>query len=62
MHANDKGQMNGYIGNDNRERNEQRADTGAPTTHTGTPSYHACGTRYLVLLYQNTPRDHYPAA
>ena len=28
MHANDKGRMNGYIGNDNREWNEQRTDTG----------------------------------
>ena len=27
MHANDKGRMNGYIGNDNRDRNERRTDT-----------------------------------
>ena len=62
MHFNDKGRMNGYIGNDNRERNEQRTYTGAPNSHTGTLSYLACDIRDLVLLYQNTPRDHYPAA
>ena len=28
MHFNDKGQMNGYIGNDNRGKNERRTDTG----------------------------------
>ena len=28
MHANDKGWMNGYIGNDNMEQNERRTDTG----------------------------------
>ena len=28
----------------------------------GTLSYLACDTRDLVFLYQNTPRDHYPAA
>ena len=28
MHANDKGRMNGYKGNDNREQNDQRKDTG----------------------------------
>ena len=28
MHFNDKGQMNGYIGNDNREWNEWRTETG----------------------------------
>ena len=51
MHFNDKGQMNGYIGNDNRERNERRTDTGAPISHMGTLSYLACDTRDLVLLY-----------
>ena len=54
--------MNGYIVNDNRERNERRTDTGAPISHTGTLSYLACDTGDLVLLYQNTPRDNYPAA
>ena len=62
MHFNDKGRMNGYIVNDNREQNERRTDTGAPISHTGTLSYLACDTRDIVLLYQNTPRDHYPAA
>ena len=28
MHFNDKGRMNGYIGNDNRKRNKWRTDTG----------------------------------
>ena len=28
MHANVKGRMNGYIGNNNREQNERRTDTG----------------------------------
>ena len=54
--------MNGYIGNDNREQNEQRADTRAPISHTGNLSYLAYDTTDLVLLYQNTPRDHYPEA
>ena len=62
MHFNDKGLMNGYIGNENREQNEQRTDKGAPISHTGTLSYLVCDTRDLVLQYQNTPRDHYPAA
>ena len=56
MHFNDKGQMHGYIGNANRERNERRTDTGAPISHTGTLSYLACDTRDLVLLYQ-TPQE-----
>ena len=62
MHFNDNGWMNGYIGNDNRERNKQRTDTGAPISHTGTLSYLACEMRDLILLYQNKPRYHYPAA
>ena len=62
MHANDKGRMNRYIGNVNRERNERRTYTGAPITHKGTLSYLAYDARDLVLLYQNTPRYHYPAA
>ena len=34
---------------------------GAPNSHTGTLSYLACDTSDLVLLYQSTTRDHYPA-
>ena len=41
--------MNGYIGNDNRERNEQRTDTGGTNSHMGL-SYLACDTRDLVLF------------
>ena len=46
--------MNGYIGNDNRERNEQRTDTGGTNSHMGLSDL-ACDTRDLVLV--RTPRD-----
>ena len=54
--------MNGYIGNDNRQRAKDR--------HVGTNFLTiwdsqfplVMKTRDIVLLYQNTLRDHYPAA
>ena len=60
MHANEKGLLNGYIGNDNRQRAKDRHR--GNQLHRGTLNYLACDTRDLVLPYQNTIRDHYPAA
>ena len=52
--------MNGYIGNDNRERNERRIDMGAPI-HIWVFSYLPCDRRDRVL-FRTARRNYYPAA
>ena len=57
-HFNDKGKMNGYIGNDNRERNERRIDTGGTHSHMSLqlPPLWQVGTCY----FQNSPEKPLP--
>ena len=53
--------MNGYIGNDNRERNERRTDTVGTNSQWMGHSYLPCDRRDRVL-FRSAQRNHYPAA
>ena len=60
MDFNDKGRMNGYIGNDNRERSERRTDTGGTNSQWMGRSYLPCDRRDCVL-FRTARRNYYPA-
>ena len=53
--------MNGYIGNDNRETNERRTDTGGTNSQWMRRSYLPCDRRDRVI-FRTAQRNHYPAA
>ena len=62
MHANDKGGVNGYIGTDNRPLAKYRYGGNQFLNQIGLLVTSFVKTIDLVLLYQNTLRDHFPAA